>query len=113
MLSGGTRIASHPELTPMPTTLDAAPTAAPPTPARTKTRISARKRLANRLNAQKSTGPKTAEGKARSRQNALKHGLAGAGIVTHAEDQAPLRERLDDWTADLNPTTTVESWLVG
>ena len=30
---------------------------------------------ANRKNAQRSTGPKTAEGKSRSRQNALKHGL--------------------------------------
>jgi hypothetical protein len=35
-----------------------------------------RKRRANRRNAQRSTGPKTSAGKARSKQNALKHGLA-------------------------------------
>ncbi len=34
--------------------------------------------LANRLNAQKSTGPQTAEGKAVVSQNALKHGLSAA-----------------------------------
>ena len=37
--------------------------------------VSARKRAANRRNAQKSTGPRTAEGKAVSSQNAVKLGL--------------------------------------
>jgi hypothetical protein len=37
--------------------------------------ISQRKLIANRLNAQKSTGPKTPLGKFRSSRNGLKHGL--------------------------------------
>ena len=35
----------------------------------------ARQRRANRLNAQRSTGPKSAQGKARASMNALRHGL--------------------------------------
>jgi hypothetical protein len=37
--------------------------------------ISDRKLRANQENARKSTGPKTAHGKARARRNALKHGM--------------------------------------
>jgi len=37
---------------------------------------STRKIAANRINAQRSTGPRTALGKAQSRHNAMKHGLA-------------------------------------
>ncbi|MCP3409923.1 hypothetical protein [Bradyrhizobium sp. CCGB01] len=40
---------------------------------------------ANRSNARRSTGPKTAGGKARSSQNALRHGLARSAITDAAE----------------------------
>jgi len=44
---------------------------------------------ANRRNAKLSTGPKTAEGKEKSRANALKHGLCSSVIVP--EDLALVR----------------------
>ena len=43
--------------------------------------VSPRKRLANRRNAKKSTGPKTPEGKRRSGRNAVKHGLLSRDLV--------------------------------
>ena len=42
---------------------------------------------ANRLNAAKSTGPKSVEGKEAARRNSLKHGLTGAGVVLPGEDE--------------------------
>ena len=50
---------------------------------------------ANRRNARKSTGPKTEEGKAQSRVNALRHGLtAGQAVLPHEDedDYEKLRE---------------------
>jgi len=50
-------------------------------------RISPARLAANRANAAKSTGPRSAEGKARSAQNALKHGFTGSAFaVTRPED---------------------------
>src|ERR1044071_5609048 len=43
---------------------------------------------ANRLNAQKSTGPRTAEGKSAARLNALKHGLFAQDPIIPGEDPA-------------------------
>ena len=47
---------------------------------------SRKQRDANRRNALKSTGPKTAKGKAQAKMNALKHGLTAEEIVIPGED---------------------------
>jgi hypothetical protein len=41
---------------------------------------------ANRRNAERSTGPKTEEGKRRSRRNALRHGLCAETVIEIVED---------------------------
>src|SRR4051812_34889855 len=52
---------------------------------------------ANRRNAQRSTGPKTDEGKSRSALNALKHGLCAETFVLPNEDPDAFQARLDEW----------------
>ena len=81
----------------------------------TTKKISPRKLQANRLNAQKSTGPKTTEGKARSSRNALKHGLLARQILLDDdphEDPADLDRLLNELVTDFAPETTVERLLV-
>ena len=43
---------------------------------------------ARQTNAQKSTGPRTADGRARVASNALKHGFTGKQVVLPGEDPA-------------------------
>ena len=78
----------------------------------TDTETSSRRAEANRRNAQKSTGPRTPEGKGRSRFNAIKHGIRAATPVLPGEDVDALNARLDRWTADLSPRDDVERFLV-
>ncbi len=67
---------------------------------------------ANRENAKRSTGPKTEEGKAQSRRNALKHGLAGAGVVLPDKDAAEVERRTAVYAGELMPVGEVEMALV-
>ena len=86
----------------------------PATPASKPT--SERKAESNRRNAQKSTGPKTAQGKAWSRRNALKHGvLASQAVLTTVEGREARKafEQLVDGLAhDFAPVGTFEQVLV-
>src|SRR5258708_8385547 len=65
---------------------------------------------ANRRNAQMSTGPKTEEGKRKSRANSLKHGLCASVVV--AEDPKLVQQRASDWFDALKPQNEFQSWLV-
>ncbi|WZO96431.1 hypothetical protein EP7_003424 [Isosphaeraceae bacterium EP7] len=67
---------------------------------------------ANRRNAQKSTGPRTEEGKARSRRNSLIHGLAGAGVVVPEDEAQAARERGEQLVSSLRPMNAFELGLV-
>ena len=60
---------------------------------------------ANRANARKSTGPQTEAGKARSRANALKHGLTGAGVVVADGEVALVEEQLGLVMEEFAPST--------
>jgi hypothetical protein len=67
---------------------------------------------ANRRNAQKSTGPRTDNGKNRSRYNAVTHGMTASFDILPGEDAEALEARIDDWTADLQPRNEVERELI-
>jgi hypothetical protein len=67
---------------------------------------------ANRLNAQKSSGPRSAQGKAASRANSLKTGLYARSQVIAGEDPAELRALADQYFLRWEPATPEESFLV-
>ena len=67
---------------------------------------------ANRENALNSTGPKTPEGKAAVRLNALKHGLLSRETLLPGEDEEALRELGERLRDELQPLGELENLLV-
>jgi len=67
--------------------------------------------LANRRNAQNSTGPRSPEGKSIVSQNAVKHGLTAAHDIISSESQADFDLYRDQFLTELAPTSPMESML--
>src|SRR3954467_15342132 len=67
---------------------------------------------ANRRNARLSTGPVTHEGKRRSRQNALRHGLTAETVINALEDAEDYAAFEMAVTADYEASSAVERELV-
>ena len=67
---------------------------------------------ANRLNALKSTGPRTEEGKQRSRQNAWRHGLSAETVITALENAADYEAFEASIALDHQPRSATERELL-
>ena len=67
---------------------------------------------ANRANAQRSTGPRTDDGKARTRQNALRHGLCAGIPVMADETDEEMQTLLDTLREEHQPVGASEEILV-
>ncbi len=67
---------------------------------------------ANLLNAQLSTGPKTAEGKAKSSLNAVKTGLTGRTVLLPSDDVTAYQAHLARFAATWQPSGDTERSLV-
>jgi hypothetical protein len=67
---------------------------------------------ANRANAQRSTGPQTDEGKAKSSMNRLTHGFASAQSIIPGEDQEGFLALLSGLRTEYQPVTPTEEILV-
>src|SRR5208282_3114807 len=74
--------------------------------------ISPKQRAANQRNAQKSTGPRTEDGKTRSSLNALRHGIYGRPSAIRrgelAEDEQEVTEFIQALMDDLDPRDAQE-----
>src|SRR5690242_9793123 len=67
---------------------------------------------ANKANAERSTGPRSELGKARSRRNALKHGLTAARLMIGDEDPAEFEEFRDALMEQYEPGPPAKRELV-
>ncbi len=91
-------------------------TPAPEPPPKSSKLISVKKLEANRQNGKKSTGPRTPEGKQRSRLNALKHGILAKAVVIQGgpgrEKRSEFDQLLTEFWQHYTPHGPVEEMLV-
>ncbi len=74
--------------------------------------ISEKRLAANRANAKKSTGPRTPEGKRRSSQNSLEHGVLANAILIEGESKEGFLHLCQAYAREYNPQTPTEQALV-
>ena len=78
--------------------------------------ISDKQLAANRRNATRSTGPRTPEGKARVKWNALKHGLLARSVVVPLkggpENRRQFKALLEQLHEEMHPVGMIEEMLV-
>lgn len=67
---------------------------------------------ANRQNALKSTGPRTLEGKAASRRNAMRHGLTARHLVLDGEDPTLLEALRRELVLEFAPASATQQAMV-
>ena len=67
---------------------------------------------ANQANAQKSTGPKTPEGKAAASRNRLSHGFASSATIKPGENPEEFNLLLADLHNEFQPATVSEQILL-
>jgi ribosomal silencing factor RsfS len=67
---------------------------------------------ANRRNAQKSTGPKTPEGKAACSMNALRHGLRARSVMLPGENRDEFNQLCNDLESEWHPQSRTEQFYV-
>ena len=73
---------------------------------------SERQIAANRINARRSSGPRTTLGRSRSRRNAMTHGLTATTVIDVLEDDAEFRSFKDQIVLAYQPVSTIHQELV-
>ena len=71
--------------------------------------VNARQHTANRVNATRSTGPRTPAGKTRAKYNAVAHGLRAVSPVLPGEDPAAWEAYRAAVVAELDPAGVLEA----
>src|SRR5579872_5663426 len=74
--------------------------------------MSSKKSQSSRANGSKSQGPATPAGRARSSQNALRHGLRASSLVLPHESARDFQDLLDAYRAEFAPQTLAEAHAV-